>query len=101
MLKNLDFEDADAVSGLGINMSAALITTLYGAMLANIVFIPMASRLKLLHKRELFNKTLICTGLMAIQHGNSPNFIYELLCEQLNAEKRKNVQNSKGRGGGE
>jgi len=96
MLKGLDFEDADAVASLGINMSAALITTLYGAMLANIIFIPMASRLKLLHKREIFNKSLICTGLMAIQHGNSPTFINELLCEQLNNEKRKKVNVNKG-----
>ena len=100
MLMNLNFEDADAVSGLGVNMSAALITTLYGSMLANIVFIPIAARLKLLHKREVFNKNLICTGLIAIQNGKSPTFINELLCEQLNNEKKKRVKGVK-RGGGE
>jgi len=92
MLMNLNFEDADAAQGLGRNMSAALITTLYGSMLANIVFIPIASRLKLLHKREIFNKSLILTGLIAIQNGKSPTFINELLCEQLNKEKRKKVK---------
>ena len=99
MLMNLNFDDPTAVQGLGTNMSAALITTLYGSMLANIIFIPIASRLKILHKREMFNKGLICTGIMAIQHGNNSTFIYELLCEQLNKEKRKNVQNNKGKGG--
>jgi chemotaxis protein MotA len=98
MLNGLDFADPEAVGKLGINMSAALITTLYGSMVANIIFIPLSSRLKLLHKREMFNKSLICTGIMAIQHGNTPTFIYELLCEQLNKEKRKNVKNTKGRG---
>ena len=100
MLMGLDFDDADAVSSLGVNMSAALITTLYGSMLANIVFIPIASRLKLLHKREIFNKSLICTGLIAIQNGKSPTFINDLLCEQLNKERRKKVKSVR-RGGGE
>ena len=101
MLSDLNFDDKTAVSRLGVNMSAALITTLYGSMVANIIFIPIASRLKILHKREMFNKSLICTGIMAIQHGNNPTFINELLCEQLNKEKRKNVKNPKGRGGDE
>jgi len=38
---------------------------------------------------------------MAIQHGNSPTFIQELLCEQLNAEKRKLVNTSRSKGGGD
>ena len=96
MLMDLNFEDKTAVARLGVNMSAALITTLYGSMVANIIFIPIASRLKLLHKREIFNKSLICTGLIAIQHGSSPTFINELLCEQLNNEKKKLVKNRKG-----
>ena len=100
MLMGLDFDDPEAIGRLGGAMAAALITSLYGAMAANIIFIPMAARLKLLHKREIFNKSLICTGLMAIQHGNSPTFIHELLCEQLNAEKRKLVGSAKGKGGG-
>ena len=95
MLMGLDFEDQAAIGRLGGNMSAALITTLYGSMLANIVFIPIASRLKLLHKREIFNKSLILTGLIAIQNGKSPTFINELLCEQLNKEKQKKVKIAK------
>ena len=95
MLMGLDFEDQAAIGRLGGNMSAALITTLYGSMLANIVFIPIASRLKLLHKREIFNKNLILTGLIAIQNGKSPTFINELLCEQLNKEKQKKVKIAK------
>jgi len=101
MLMGLDFDDPEAIGKLGGNMSAALITTLYGAMAANILFIPLAARLKLLHKREVFSKNLICTGLMAIQHGNSPTFIQELLCEQLNAEKRKLVNTGRSKGGGD
>ena len=95
MLKGLDFTDASAINKLGGNMAAALITTLYGSLLANIIFLPLAGRLKLLHKRELFNKTLICNGLMAIMHGTGPKFIREALYEQLNNEMKKRGEKGK------
>ena len=89
MLMGLDFRNAEAVNQVGGNMSAALITTLYGSVMANIIFLPIAGRLKLLHKRELFNKTLICNGLISILRGTGPKFIREALYEQLNNELRK------------
>lgn len=89
MLKGLDFTDPTAINRLGASMSAALITTFYGSLLANIVFLPIAARLKLLHKRELFCKTLICNGLMSIMHATGPKFIREALYEQLNNEMKK------------
>jgi len=96
MLGGLDFTDPEAVNKLGGNMSAALITTLYGSMLANIVFVPLAGRLKVLHKREVFNKTLICTGLLAIMNGSSAKFIREFLYEQLSKENKKNANKTGG-----
>lgn len=98
MLLNLDMSDPNAINALGGNMSLALITTLYGSVLANIIFLPLTARLKLLHKREMFYKTLICTGLLAIPRGSSPTFIYELLCEQLSQSNKKKVKNPKDKG---
>ncbi|MCL2391425.1 MAG: MotA/TolQ/ExbB proton channel family protein [Oscillospiraceae bacterium] len=83
MLMGLDFEDPNAINALGGNMSAALITTLYGSMLANIVFIPIAGRLKLLHKKEVFCKTMVCNGLLSILNGDNPRIIKDYLVEQL------------------
>jgi len=83
MLMGLDFEDPNAINNLGINMSAALITTLYGSMLANIVFLPIAGRLKLLHKKEIFCKTMVCNGLLSILNGDNPRVIKDYLVEQL------------------
>jgi chemotaxis protein MotA len=83
MLMGLDFENPDAINQLGFNMSAALITTLYGSMLANIVFLPIAGRLKLLHKKEVFCKTMVCNGLLSILNGDNPRVIKDYLVEQL------------------
>ena len=83
MLMGLDFEDPEAINNLGRNMSAALITTLYGSMIANIVFLPISGRLKLLHKKEMFCKTMICNGLLSILNGDNPRVIKDYLVEQL------------------
>jgi chemotaxis protein MotA len=66
-------------------MGTALITTLYGSLLANIVFIPIASRLKLLHKKEIFCKTMVCNGLLSILNGDNPRVIKDYLVEQLSS----------------
>ena len=86
MLMSLDFADPDAINKLGGNMSAALITTFYGSVIANIIFLPIAGRLKLLHKREVFCKTMICNGILAIQRGEAPKVIEDYLNEQLKKE---------------
>ena len=83
MLMGLDFSDQEAVNKLGGNMAAALITTLYGSVFANVIFIPIASRLKVIHKKEMFCKTMICNGLLSILNGDNPRVIKDYLVEQL------------------
>jgi len=83
MLMGLDFTNADAISALGANMSAALITTFYGSVLANVIFLPISGRLKLLHKKEIFCKTMVCNGLLSILNGDNPRVIKDYLVEQL------------------
>jgi chemotaxis protein MotA len=85
MLMGLDFEDPNAINNLGVNMATALITTLYGSVLANVVFLPIAGRLKLLHKKEIFCKTMVCNGLLSILNGDNPRVIKDYLVEQLSA----------------
>ena len=83
MLMGLDFTDPNAINNLGVNMATALITTLYGSMLANIIFIPISGRLKILHKKEIFCKTMVCNGLLSILNGDNPRVIKDYLVEQL------------------
>jgi chemotaxis protein MotA len=89
MLMGLDFSDPNAINALGGNMAAALITTLYGSMLANIIFIPISTRLKILNKNEMFCKTMVCNGLLAILNGDNPRVIQDYLVEQLSANDKK------------
>ena len=67
MLSNMDDP-----SKIGAGMAAALITTLYGSMLANIIFLPMSDKLALRSAEETLNKTIIIQGVMAIQSGDNP-----------------------------
>lgn len=87
MLMNLDFSDPNAINSLGTNMSAALITTFYGSVFANGIFMPIANRLKVLHKKEIFCKTMVCNGLLSILNGDNPRIIKDFLVEQLSTSE--------------
>ncbi len=67
MLSNMDDP-----SKIGAGMAAALLTTLYGALLANIVFLPMADKLAQRSSEEVLMQTIIIQGVMAIQSGDNP-----------------------------
>jgi chemotaxis protein MotA len=71
-----DMQDASVI---GPAMAVALITTFYGSVLANIIFTPIAHKLKLRHEEEYLCKMLICEGVQAIQAGENPKFIEEKL----------------------
>ena len=74
MLKNLS-----DMSSLGPSMSVALVTTFYGSMLANLVFIPFSRKLKCLDNAESLQKELIIEGVLSIQNGENPRVIREKL----------------------
>ena len=97
MLFGLDMSDPNAVNTLGPNMAAALITTLYGSLLANIFFLPISARLKLLHKKEMFCKTMICNGLLSILNGDNPRVIKDYLVEQLSTADSRVFRDSGGK----
>jgi chemotaxis protein MotA len=74
MLRNLSDSDA-----LGPAMSMALITTLYGSVVANIWCNPFANKLKLFSKEEILLKTVLIEGMLSIQAGENPRIIEEKL----------------------
>ena len=69
----------DDPSKLGSGMAVALITTLYGAFLANLFFIPLANKLKVKSKEEIIIKELMIEGILSIQAGENPRIIEEKL----------------------
>lgn len=59
-------------SAIGAGMAAALLTTLYGALLANLVFLPLADKLETRTCEESLAKTMIIQGIKSIQIGDNP-----------------------------
>ncbi|MCK5733713.1 MAG: MotA/TolQ/ExbB proton channel family protein [Candidatus Latescibacteria bacterium] len=92
MLANL--EDPTQI---GAGMATALITTFYGAVLANAVFIPLQGKLEIRSKEELIIKGMIIEGIMAIQSGDSPRIVEEKLKSFLSPTLRRKVDNAKER----
>jgi len=84
MLSNMD----DPKS-IGPAMAVALLTTLYGAFLANVIAIPLASKLKLRVEEEKMNQQLVLDAVLGIQDGQNPRVIEGLLKNYLAEGKRK------------
>lgn len=74
MLANLDDP-----SSIGPKMAVAMITTFYGAVLANLFFIPMADKLKLRSEEEIMNMTLLFEGVVSIREGEHPRLMEDKL----------------------
>jgi chemotaxis protein MotA len=83
MLSNMD----DPKS-IGPAMAVALLTTLYGAMLANMVAIPISDKLSLRRAEEEMNKSLVIDALLAIQGGQNPRVIDTMLRNYLPGSER-------------
>ncbi len=62
-------------SSIGPSMSVALVTTLYGAFLANLIFLPISGKLKARSATELLLKEISIEGIMAIQSGDNPRIV--------------------------
>lgn len=77
---------------IGPAMAVALLTTLYGAMLANMFALPISDKLALRSAEEQMNKNIIIQSVLAIQEGQNPKVLDELLKNFLPPSKRDNVE---------
>ncbi len=84
MLSNMDDP-----SKIGAGMAAALLTTLYGALLANVLFLPLADKLGLRSAEEALAKTIVIHGVMSIQSGDYPRTVESKLITFLPPAQRK------------
>lgn len=78
----------DDPKAIGPNMSVALITTFYGSVLANVIFLPLAKKLKVRSQSEVLIKELMIEGLLSIQAGENPRIIEEKLKTFIPPEQR-------------
>lgn len=73
---------------IGPAMAVALLTTLYGAMIATMVVLPIADKLGVRKDEEALNQALTIDGLLAIQAGQNPRVIEQMLRNYLPEKKR-------------
>ncbi|HUR28786.1 MAG TPA: motility protein A [Planctomycetota bacterium] len=66
-------------SKIGAGMAGALVGTFYGALAANLIFLPMAGKLDVRAKQEYLLRELMIAGIIAIQSGEKPQLIKEKL----------------------
>ncbi len=74
MLQNLDDP-----TQIGAGMATAMVTTFYGALLANLVFLPLSAKAKAQNQRTAKVRHVVREGTLAIARGDSPRMIEQRL----------------------
>jgi len=76
-------------ASIGPSMAVALLTTLYGAMIANMIALPISDKVSLRREEERRIKSMVIDALMGIQAGQNPRVIDSMLRNYLPASKRE------------
>ncbi len=87
MLMNMDPSEGGS-STIGTDMGTALITTFYGCVLAQLIFLPMAKKLTIRNNEEIVYKQIMIEGILAMQAGDNPKFLKEKLVTYLSTKER-------------
>ena len=99
MLKGMNMDSAEGAGNIGPAMGTALITTLYGCILAHMIFGPIANNLRIRDSEEVLCKQIIVEGIMSIQSGENPKALREKLLTFVAQKQREKM--GEGSGGGE
>lgn len=83
-------------SSVGPSMAVALITTLYGSMIANIFFDPMSNKLEYYSGQEILSKEITIEGILSIQGGDNPKVLEEKLKSFLPPNERTDLEKEEG-----
>lgn len=79
-------------SSIGAGMAVALITTLYGVLVANVLLAPMSEKLAFLHAQEMLAMHVALRGIQAIQAGENPRAVEQSLRVYLPHEDSSNLR---------
>ncbi len=91
----------DDPSTMGPAIAGAFLATLYGVASANLIFLPLAGKLKTLSKIEQAACEIVIEGTRAIQRGDNPILVAELLTSFLPPSERATIEGAGGSGGGD
>jgi chemotaxis protein MotA len=87
MLKNLSDK-----SSIGPNMAVALITTFYGAIMANLVITPIMGKLGTHDQSETKVREMVIEGVLSIQQGDNPHILQMKLAAYLSPMNQKKLE---------
>jgi len=82
----------DDPSTIGPSMAVALLTTLYGALISNLICLPIVDKLDAKFDTEEVTQTLVIDGIMQIREAKSPNLIREMLIAYLPEKARAELE---------
>lgn len=82
----------DDPKSIGPAMAVAILTTFYGALLANLIFLPISGKLKARTMQEEVHLFIIFEGAKSILQNNNPRLVYEKLSSFLPPKERKNAR---------
>jgi chemotaxis protein MotA len=87
MLRTLESPES-----IGRGMAVALLTTFYGALTANLIFLPLAGKLGIYSKEETTAMEMISEGLCAIAQGDNPTIVRERIQAFVSQNRRQEVK---------
>ena len=85
-------QSLDDPSQIGGGMATALLTTLYGAIIANVACIPLAGKLEIRSQDEVASRELMISGICALAQGLAPRAVEDNLVAYLSPKSRKSAQ---------
>lgn len=78
-------------SSIGPQMAVALITTFYGALIANLFCIPLVNKLKRRSEEEILVKEMMIEGILSIQSGDNPRIVEQKLTSFISPKLRRAI----------
>ncbi|NOZ03539.1 MAG: motility protein A [FCB group bacterium] len=91
-IDTIEFDVAKKFAELLSGMGLALITTFYGVLLSNLVFLPIGGKLKRKSEEELMLKNIIVEGIISIHAKEHPLLIREKLMTFVPQSKRQEIK---------
>ncbi len=88
----------DMMSGLLDGMGRALVTTFYGVLFANLVFVPIAGKLKTRSDDEVFVNEIIISGILSIHAKEHPMLMEEKLLTFVSKQEKEIRKTANGKG---
>lgn len=82
----------DMLAGLLAGMGLALVTTFYGVLFANLIYIPVAGKLKVLSEAETLKNEVIIRGVVGLKQGHSPLLVMESMLSFVNEKTKDKLE---------